>query len=139
MADYLFVYGTLRQHAPRRAAGNRCYQLLQQNASLVGLGDLQAKLYLVDYYPGAVLSNDPAWQVVGEVYQLAKAANLLAELDTYEECGPGFTSPTEYLCLLQHITLKSGDIVTAWVYVYNQPIDGLQQILSGDFLRHVQH
>ena len=36
MADYLFVYGTLRQHAPRRAAGNRCYQLLQQHASLLG-------------------------------------------------------------------------------------------------------
>ena len=135
MSEYLFVYGTLRQHAPRRAAGNRCYQLLQQYASLVGLGGLQAKLYLVDYYPGAVPSNDPAWQVVGEVYQLAKAANLLTELDAYEQCGPGFASPTEYLRLQQQISLKSGDIVTAWVYVYNQPIDGLQQILSGDFLR----
>ncbi|MDP4944420.1 MAG: gamma-glutamylcyclotransferase [Alishewanella sp.] len=133
MSEYLFVYGTLRQHAPRRAAGNRCYQLLQQYARLVGLGGLQAKLYLVDYYPGAVPSNDPAWQVVGEVYQLAKAANLLTELDAYEECGPGFASPTEYLRLKQPVTLQNGAAVTAWVYVYNRATDDLKPILSGDF------
>ncbi|MAD74304.1 MAG: gamma-glutamylcyclotransferase [Rheinheimera sp.] len=134
MPEYLFVYGTLRQHAKRRAAGQRCFQLLQQHASLIGQGRLQAKLYLVDYYPGAVASNNPQWQVTGEVYQLKQPALLLAELDQYEECGPGFASPTEYLRLKQPIMLNSGEIITAWVYIYNQSTDGLQQILSGDFL-----
>ncbi|MBV2130764.1 gamma-glutamylcyclotransferase family protein [Arsukibacterium indicum] len=135
MPDYLFVYGTLRQRAQRRAAGNRCYQLLLKHASLLGQGRLQAKLFLVDYYPGAVPDHGPAWQVTGEVYQLQQPELLLAELDKYEACGPGFASPTEYLRLKQHITLQNGEIVTAWVYVYNHPIDELEQILTGDFLQ----
>jgi hypothetical protein len=45
-------------------------------------------------------------------------------------------SPTEYLRLEQQITLDSGDIVTAWVYVYNHSTKGLQQILSGDFCKN---
>lgn len=134
MSDYLFVYGTLRKHAKRRAAGQRCYQLLQQHASLLGHGRLQAKLYLVDYYPGAVASNNPKWQVTGEVYQLKQPALLLAELDQYEECGPGFASPTEYLRLKQQITVENGEMINAWVYIYNHPTDSLQQIMSGDFL-----
>ncbi len=135
MPEYLFVYGTLRHGAPRRTAGQRYYQLLQQHASLVSAGRLQAKLYLVDYYPGAVPEKDPAWQVSGEVYQLPQAANLLTELDAYEQCGPGFATPTEYLRHKQQITLNSGKIVTAWVYIYNHPTQGLKQILSGDFVR----
>lgn len=135
MPEYLFVYGTLRQDAERRAAGQRCYQSLQQHASLVGQGRLQATLYLVDYYPGAVANDNPQWQVTGEVYQLKHPALLLAELDQYEECGPDFASPTEYLRLNQQITLHNGDIVTAWVYVYNHSTEGLQQIFSGDFLQ----
>jgi gamma-glutamylcyclotransferase (GGCT)/AIG2-like uncharacterized protein YtfP len=135
MSDYLFVYGTLRKNAKRRAAGKRCYQLLQQHASLVGQGRLQAKLYLVDYYPGAVASNNPKWQVTGEVYQLKQPVLLLAELDQYEECGPGFASPTEYLRLKQQVTVENSEKISAWVYCYNHPTDGLQQIKSGDFLR----
>ncbi|SNY52670.1 Uncharacterized conserved protein YtfP, gamma-glutamylcyclotransferase (GGCT)/AIG2-like family [Arsukibacterium tuosuense] len=134
MPEYLFVYGTLRQRAQRRAAGKRCYQLLQQHASLLGQGHLQAKLYLVDYYPGAALTDNPDWQVTGEVYQLQQPALLLAESDQYEACGPGFAVPTEYLRLQQQITLKNGEVISAWVYIYNHPIDGLQQIMSGDFL-----
>ena len=134
MKYYLFVYGTLRQCAQRRAAGNRCYQLLQQHATLVGKGRLQAKLYLVDYYPGAVASNNPKWQVTGEVYQLKQPELLLAELDQYEECGPGFASPTEYLRLQQEITLESGERINAWVFIYKHPTDGLEQIMSGNFL-----
>ncbi|HAW91389.1 MULTISPECIES: gamma-glutamylcyclotransferase family protein [unclassified Arsukibacterium] len=134
MSDYLFVYGTLRKHAERRAAGQHCYQLLQQHASLRGLGWLQAKLYLVDYYPGAVACNNPKWQVTGEVYQLKQPALLLTELDQYEECGSGFASPTEYLRLKQQVTLENSEKISAWVYCYNHPTDGLQQIMSGDFL-----
>jgi len=134
MSDYLFVYGTLRQQARRRAAGSRCYQLLQQHASLLGQGRLQATLYLVDYYPGAIASKNPKWQVTGEVYQLQQSAFVLAELDHYEECGPGFASPTEYLRLQQQITLQNGEMISAWVYIYNHLTQGLKQILSGDFL-----
>ncbi|WP_019676486.1 gamma-glutamylcyclotransferase family protein [Arsukibacterium perlucidum] len=134
MSEYLFVYGTLRKNALRRAAGNRCYQLLQQNASLVGEGRFQAKLYLVDYYPGVVASEDPAWQVTGEVYQLQQPESVLAELDQYEQCGPGFASPTEYLRLQQQIILENGEMISAWLYIYNHPIDVLKQIMSGDFL-----
>ncbi|WP_333608325.1 gamma-glutamylcyclotransferase family protein [Arsukibacterium sp.] len=130
MPELLFVYGTLRA-----AAGHSRHQLLQQYASFIAEGRFQAKLYVVDDYPGAVASDDARWQVSGEVYQLLQPERVLAELDQYEQCGPGFVSPTEYLRLKQQITLDTGDRVSAWVYVYNHPTDKLQQLMTGDFFR----
>tara|TARA_R110002126_G_scaffold146224_9_gene292132 strand:+ start:3460 stop:3882 length:423 start_codon:yes stop_codon:yes gene_type:complete len=134
MPEYLFVYGTLRQCAQRRAAGNRCYQLLQQHASLLGQGRLQAKLYLVDYYPGAVPSTDVTDQVSGELYLLSQPEFVLPLLDKYEECGPGFAQPQEYRREQQSVIMENGDTVIAWVYVYNRSTDRLRLIKGGDFL-----
>ena len=91
-------------------------------------------MYQVDYYPGAVPSNNSADQVVGELYQLIQPELLLPALDNYEECSPQFAQPHEYRREQQNITLDNGDTVIAWVYVYNRMPDGLRLIKSGDFL-----
>lgn len=128
--QYLFVYGTLRRNA-------KCSQhaSLLHSANFVAEASYQARLYLVDYYPGAVASDSAKDRVIGEVYQLIEPSQTLAKLDQYEGCGEGFAVPTEYLRLVQQVRLSSGEIVDAWVYVYNQDTDMLEQIKSGDFLR----
>ena len=129
MSDYLFVYGTLRQNA-----NHPMHQQLATHARFVAMARLQACLYQVSYYPGAVPSNNVANQVLGELYQLLQPEQLLPLLDNYEECGPGFAEPQEYRRELQQVMLESGASVIAWVYVYNRDTSGLQQIPSGDFL-----
>ncbi|MCS4306900.1 gamma-glutamylcyclotransferase (GGCT)/AIG2-like uncharacterized protein YtfP [Rheinheimera pacifica] len=129
MQHYLFVYGTLRQNA-----NHPMHQLLAQHSRFIGKARYQAQLYRIDYYPGAVPSNNVADQVVGELYQLIQPDLLLPELDNYEECSSRFTPPHEYRREQQNITLDNGYSVVAWVYVYNRNTDGLALIHSGDFL-----
>ena len=130
MSDYLFVYGTLRQNA-----NHPMHQQLATHARFVAMARLQACLYQVSYYPGAVPSNNVANQVLGELYQLLQPEQLLPLLDNYEECGEGFAQPQEYRRELQQVTLEDGASVSAWVYIYNRDTSGLKLITSGDFLR----
>lgn len=129
MFELLFVYGTLRQNT-----NHPMQQLLAQHSRFIAMARYQARLYQVDYYPGAVASKNAANQVVGELYQLIQPNLLLPALDNYEECGPGFAQPQEYRREQQNIMLENGDSITAWVYVYNRNIDGLRLIKGGDFL-----
>ena len=129
MSQFLFVYGTLRQNAK-----HPMHQQLAMYARFVAMARLQACLYQVSYYPGAVPSSDAANQVVGELYQLVQPEQLLPLLDNYEECGPGFAEPQEYRREPQQVMLENGISVSAWVYIYNRNIVELRLIKSGDFL-----
>ncbi len=123
--DTIFVYGTLR-----RDANNDIHQLLAKYAEFVSDATYQGKLYKVDTYPGAVPSDDPNDVVHGEVYLLHQANIMLPLLDQYEEFGPAFPEPNEYSRLKQTVALKNGGSVTAWIYLYNRPTDGLEPIMK---------
>jgi gamma-glutamylcyclotransferase (GGCT)/AIG2-like uncharacterized protein YtfP len=127
--DYIFVYGTLR-----RDANSEMHQLLAKYAGFVDDATYQGKLYKVDYYPGAVPSDDPNDAVHGEVYLLHQADVALALLDQYEEFGPEFPEPNEYIRLKQSVILKNGRSVMTWVYLYNHPIENLELIKSANFI-----
>jgi gamma-glutamylcyclotransferase (GGCT)/AIG2-like uncharacterized protein YtfP len=129
-SDYLFVYGTLR-----RDSDSEMYHLLARYGQFVGDATYRGKLYMVDYYPGLVPSDNPRDVVFGEVYKLSCPDIVLSRLDDYEECGPKFSEPTEYVRRKQNVKLKSGEVIGAWVYVFDRPTDGLQLIESGDFYR----
>jgi gamma-glutamylcyclotransferase (GGCT)/AIG2-like uncharacterized protein YtfP len=126
--DYLFVYGTLRRDSN--------YHLLARYGQFVGDATYQGKLYMVDYYPGLVPSDNPQDIVYGEVYKLSDPDIVLSRLDDYEECGPKFSEPTEYVRRKQDVIFKSGEVISAWVYIFDRPTDRLQLIVSGDFIRN---
>jgi gamma-glutamylcyclotransferase (GGCT)/AIG2-like uncharacterized protein YtfP len=128
--DYLFVYGTLR-----RDSNSEMYDLLARYGQFVGDATYRGKLYMVDYYPGLVPSDNPRDVVYGEVYKLSCPDIVLSRLDDYEECGPTFSKPTEYVRRKHDVKLRSGDVVSASVYIFEQPTDGLRLIESGDFIR----
>lgn len=121
--EYIFVYGTLR-----RDANSEMHHLLAEYAEFVSDASYRGKLYRIDYYPGAVPSDNPSDVVQGEVHLLHQADVVLPLLDQYEECGPEFSEPNEYSRQKQSVLLKDGRLVTAWVYVYNHPTEGLDLI-----------
>jgi gamma-glutamylcyclotransferase (GGCT)/AIG2-like uncharacterized protein YtfP len=127
--EYLFAYGTLR-----RESNSEMFRLLARYGRFVDDATCQGKLYMVDDYPGLVPSNNPHDFVYGEVYKLSCPDVVLSGLDDYEECSPKFTKPTAYVRRKENVKTKSGEVVTAWVYIYDRPTEGLQLIQSGDFL-----
>lgn len=129
--EMLFVYGTLR-----RDTRSEMYRLLARYADFVAEGTFQGRLYKIDYYPGVVPSDDPNEQVHGEVYVVRQPEIVFPKLDQYEECGPGFPDPTEYVRRRETVRLQNGSACQAWVYVYNRPTNKLERIPSGDFLSY---
>lgn len=127
--EFLFAYGTLRQQAEGEIP-----RWLTRYADLVGEATYQGKLYRIADYPGVVPSEDPAHLVWGELYRLRDAGLLLSRLDRYEECGPGFPQPTEYVREVRQVQLRNGPVIPAWVYLYNRPTDCLQPIPSSPIL-----
>jgi gamma-glutamylcyclotransferase (GGCT)/AIG2-like uncharacterized protein YtfP len=129
-SNFLFVYGTLRY-----GNENATRQLLARSADFVDYATYQGKLFLVDEYPGAIASEHPNDMVQGEVYKLYCPDVLLPILDRYEECGAGFIQPTEYRRKLQPVQLRTREILSVWVYLYNKSTIPLQEIPTGDFLK----
>ena len=133
MSDYLFVYGKLR-----RGLTNPYAQQLEQQGHFLGQAYYRGKLYLVQDYPGVIPSDDPACQVIGDLYQLLHPDALLPVLDDFEGCGPGFSAPTEYIRCLQTVTLTTGAAQQAWIYLYNHPITDFTEIQPADYINLMQ-
>lgn len=128
--DYLFVYGTLR-----RESNSEMYRFLAGYGRFVDDATCQGKLYRVDSYPGLVPSDNAHDVVFGEVYKLSCPEIVLSRLDDYEECGPKFSKPAEYVRRQESVKTKGGEVIAAWVYVYDRSTKDLQLIQSGDFFK----
>lgn len=122
MTSHLFVYGTLM-------SGGENHHLLAGRAELVGPGRTRGRLFVVDYYPGLVDSDDPAGTVVGEVWRVVEPG-VLRELDEFEGCTE---EPPLFFRLSRTVTLDGGGTLSAWVYVYARSTAGMRPIPSGDW------
>ena len=124
---YLFVYGTLRKECESGA-----HKEYLRRADYVSPAKIRGQLFMVDYYPGLVLSETEHW-AIGEIYLLEDEAQL-HDLDVYEGCAKKSPQPHEYERRMAEVILSSGEIMQAWTYVYQQDITELKMIDSGDFL-----
>lgn len=106
----------------------------------VGIATMPGRLFAIKAphltYPALLLDAGPNETVTGICYAAAPSFtdDDLALLDSYEEYLPEAPAKSEYLRKAQTVTLKSGDTLTAWVYVYNFPVpENAEPIPSGDF------
>lgn len=126
--ECLFVYGTLRSDISREQNN-----LLQTQAVFISAAHLQAKLYEVAGYPGAIYSENPADKVYDELYELIDSNQILTQMDNYEECASSFPEPHEYIRTQLPISLADSRLMMAWVYLYNRDISTLREIKTGDY------
>lgn len=127
--EYLFVYGTLRA-----GAGHPMHQVLLRDAVLEGSAKFSGRLFDLGCYPAAV--PDPAghsW-IWGEVFRLLRPGELLARLDRYEGCGPDDLLPHAYRREKCAVRIGGGCEYSAWIYLYNGPVERAAPIDSGDYL-----
>jgi gamma-glutamylcyclotransferase (GGCT)/AIG2-like uncharacterized protein YtfP len=126
MNPNLFVYGSLMSRAAH-PMGNR----LRREAKLIGAATLQGRLYAISWYPGAVVAEDPAERVHGEVYALADPARTLQWLDAYEGIVSARPDFAEYERIERPVRLTSGEECAAWVYLYRKDASKLTPIPDG--------
>jgi gamma-glutamylcyclotransferase (GGCT)/AIG2-like uncharacterized protein YtfP len=124
---YVFVYGTLRS-----ACETGAHKQYLNGAEFISPAKIRGQLFMVDHYPGLVLSETEHW-AIGEIYLLENEAQL-HDLDVYEGCAKKSPQPHEYERRMTQVLLSSGEPITAWVYVYKQETHNLSVINSGDFL-----
>ena len=112
----IFVYGSLR-----RKQGNSHWMTNAQ-----WLGDHRGEnfqLFSIGHYPGAVPGEG---EVLGEVYRID--ASTLAELDALRTKGGEYRR--------QLIQTPFG---SAWMYVYQRDVKGLERIETGNWLDRRPH
>lgn len=127
--EYLFVYGTLLAKA-----NNEMSDFLKLNAVFFGNGYFHGRLYHTGEYPGAVLSNSINYKVYGNIYRINDPEKVFGVLDAYEEVGTQYLVPNEYKRHKVIVFIYGRKELACWVYLYNRPVNKLEQISSGDYL-----
>jgi len=131
MTSYLFTYGTLLS-----GLGHPMYEFIERHASLLGIGQINGKLYEVLDYPALVLSNNIKKIVKGELYLIEDEQELFKYLDEYEGCAPHSRKPYEYQRDLVSVHDSEQHSLLAWTYLYKNPVTHLHLIPNGDYLAY---
>jgi gamma-glutamylcyclotransferase (GGCT)/AIG2-like uncharacterized protein YtfP len=126
-AVFLFTYGTLMNRFDNPFATR-----LRSASVYRGEGSIPGSLYRISWYPGALYQDGVDQRVYGEIYELIAPAELLSELDEYEDVMED-ESNSLYLRKIVPVVLPDQTILPCWAYLYNQPVDGLEQINTGRF------
>lgn len=127
--EFIFVYGTLR-----RGVKNAFREELMRDLNYIGQGVISGRLYEVEDYPGAILSDNSEDRVIGEVYNAKISSGVFDRLDAYEECTDAFPRPHEYVRKQVSVNLSDGNHIFAWAYIFTRDVSGLIRITSGDYV-----
>ena len=131
----LFVYGTLLYGSGHP----RIDQLIAAHATRLGPGIVQARLYDLGPYPGAIPNASPTDHITGHVLRLRGGPATLRILDRYEQYDPRHPTRGVYVRARTHVTLHNGLKTTAWIYWYNRPITGKRRINTGKMTAATDH
>jgi gamma-glutamylcyclotransferase (GGCT)/AIG2-like uncharacterized protein YtfP len=123
----LFVYGTLRLGSDH-ANGVR----LARESDWLGLATLIGTLYRVSWFPALVLEGEDP--ITGDLLRLTNPATSLTWLDAFEGCGRDDPPPHDYRREIAEVMTANGP-VRAMVYIWNLPVDGLERMPGGDWLK----
>lgn len=117
--ETLFVYGTLMSTS-------------LSGMELIGKARARGSLFDLGHYPGLVV-EDSGSVVYGELYEATpRALSLLDRFERYDS-----SSLKESLYIRCRVRLIEPN-VTAWVYIYNQPVLGCPRIDGGEWLKHIE-
>ncbi len=131
-SSLLFVYGSLMSGGERGNFLNRDHKVC-----FLGPATAQGTLYDFGGFVGLTEETTGA-PVHGELYEVIDEETFFATLDIIEGFSPAH--PQRSLYVRKHITVQTAtEIVQAWAYLYNQPVNGFPIIASGDYLQHLSN
>jgi gamma-glutamylcyclotransferase (GGCT)/AIG2-like uncharacterized protein YtfP len=110
---------------------NDMSRFLHANARFIGDAYIHGKLYKVDEYSGAVVSNDPSERVYGNIFEIKNSEAVFKLLDACE--GIGDSNHHNYEYVRTQVTAYLEDHSKITTYTYNFPTDTFQLISSGRY------
>jgi len=121
--DRLFVYGTLRQ-------GQTARSLVANQITKCMKGWTTGSIYAFPMGHPGYIEGDAQGRVQGEVIWLDELAATFGLLDAYEG--------TDFARMIRQVTLDSGEVVWAWIYVLSDPaaVKLGTRIEDGDWVRY---
>lgn len=132
--QHLFVYGSLRS-----GFRNPVYKYLTQYFHLLGDAVVRAQFYDAGTYPVAAPTEEDHF-INGELYAINKPEEFnwaIEQLDDYE--GLNTEDGETPLYRREQVNVyQNGQPVTAWMYWYNNSIEGMTAIETGDVLKYLQ-
>ena len=132
MKHYLFIYGTLL-----RQSNNELSNFLKSHSTLVSEGTVKGKLFIIDWYPGLILSPKSDQKVKGQIVELDENFEIvLKKIDQYEGVSNPPQPNDEYFRKVISVETDHASI-DCWTYCYQGDTNGLEEIISGDFLSFI--
>jgi gamma-glutamylcyclotransferase (GGCT)/AIG2-like uncharacterized protein YtfP len=134
MTYRLFVYGSLRS-----GFHNPAYDYLTKYFHFLGEAVVKGRLFDNGSYPVAQATTDDHY-INGELYELNNPDEFgwaIEQLDDYEglNVDPGEV-PLYHRAEVEAFT--GGTPTEAWIYWYNQSVENMPAIESGDVLKYLQ-
>lgn len=131
---YLFVYGSLM-----KGSGHPLSEELASIFEYLSTGYIQAKLYYLEGYPGAVRSEDTADRVYGQVYRKpGNSDTLMNRINRYEGYDP--EAPGKSLFVPETVEVHTPErTITAGCYLYRGSLRGYARIPGGDYLSYLSN
>ena len=96
----------------------------------IGKAKVEASLYDLGNYPGAIKEKSNTSEVIGDVFLFNYSDRIFRILDKYE--GETFSRRKD------QVKLRSGKLVNAWVYWYNLKPDKNRIIKYKDYLNYLK-
>ena len=130
----LFVYGSLRS-----GFRNPIYNYLTQYFHLLGEAIVKGQFFDKGEYPVALPTSDEHY-ITGELYEVNNAEEFswaIEQLDDYESLNIETGKQPLYRRALT-VAYQKGQDSQAWIYWYNQSIEGMPVIETGDVLKYLQ-
>jgi gamma-glutamylcyclotransferase (GGCT)/AIG2-like uncharacterized protein YtfP len=123
LIQQLFTYGTLMRGECRSR------HLFPDKARLARSAVAKGMLLDLGSYPGMVVAEDDASQVLGELCELVSPAETLGCLDRVEGFVGYGKDGSLFRRAIVSVTTAGGLVHPAWVYLYNQP--GSNRVVPG--------
>ncbi|MBS1927459.1 MAG: gamma-glutamylcyclotransferase [Bacteroidetes bacterium] len=130
----LFVYGSLRS-----GFRNPAYEYLTRHFTLVGEAVVRGRFYHNGEFPIAVPTKADNF-LTGELYQLTSPHEfpwVFEQLDDYEGLN---VMPGEIPLYKREMVpvFQNARESLAWIYWYNRPVSGMEEIPTGDIMQYLQ-
>ena len=130
----IFVYGSLRS-----GFRNPAYEYLTRYFKYSGEALVKGKFFDAGSHPVALATNDEHF-ILGELYTMNSEEEFswaFTQLDDYEGLNVEVGETPLYKRSLVEV-YQNGETQIAWIYWYNQSINGMPEIETGDVMRYLQ-
>ena len=131
----IFVYGTLMDGFLQKVLPDVNDYIKKKKKARIN-----SRLFDFGEYPGIKQTTVKTKLVHGQIYELHPdyVNDVLVKLDDYEEYNPERKDKSLYIRRLTPVVTEDGTISKAWVYWYNKPLNGENEIQTGDYKKYLR-